>query len=502
MRKFSVLFLACLFVLTVAVSAAELEPGEVVCSRCSPFIGDLNGDGLDDLLVRNEILFNLNGRFAPGVTVSAINAEDGIRLVADFNSDGMEDVIVSRRSSSTGPGQPWTAPGPDRLLINTGSANFIRGDALPAGSVLQAPDFTGDGKADLILMRNEGHVLARGTGLGSFVEVQRLPFPDGMAQSVNDAFAVGDLNGDGRPDLVLPRQRELFFYFATADRRYAEPVKRYTHLTPLEAQIADVNGDAKRDIVFISLYQQATRLTVLFGDGRGHFPRVAHMRVPADRTRGIDTELRTLAVADFFAGGAYEMAVAAGPGDVAVLSAVGDRLTEVARLKPRLVSPYLRAGQFRRDEGVDLFLLGHTKFHNEAQLIFTSGSFGAPQSAQQHRRRTSRSRAVGHLSSAPGAGEYDVTVSGACAANVSGRWQFVREGMFLDITGVRGLQNVEAAVIDNEVIVRVFINDMGRTRLLEGSLYPNGPNALKGMLFETNPPCGGEWVAHEVQARR
>ena len=244
MKTKTLILLLSLFTLILPLSAAELEPSAVLCRGCSALHGDFNGDGLDDLLLRNQILFNIDGAFAPAVTAEAINEEHIVRAIADFNADGLDDVIVQRRGRSTGPGQPSTAAGADRLLLNRGAAEFERGPSLPSGGVLQAGDFTGDGKPDLVLFRGDAWGLARGNGDGTFAEVQNIPFPDGIHSSRHEPFGIGDLNGDGRIDLVVARHVNLYFYFAKEDGTFDAPVKRFTMLEALGPRVADVNGEA------------------------------------------------------------------------------------------------------------------------------------------------------------------------------------------------------------------------------------------------------------------
>jgi hypothetical protein len=503
MKRSTVAFLLCLFTIGLPLSAAQLEPGDLACSDCSPVSGDFNGDGLDDLLSKNRIFFNLGDGFGPGIASTGIEANDAINVAGDFNHDGLTDAIVHRRSSSTGVGQPSTANGSDWLLINRGSGRFVTGDPLPAGRVVQAADFSGDGRPDLILFRSEGHVLARGNGAGSFAVQQVLPYPDGTRSTLSEnPFAVGDLNRDALPDLVLPRGAYLYFYFANADGTYGEPVKRYTHLTARHPQIADVNGDNRADLVFNASLYHGSRVTVLYGNGTGRFPRVAHLTVPGETRRGMPAALENLAVADFYAGGSNEIAVGVASGYAVVLSAMGDKLTEVARVDvPKLLNTKVYAGRFRSGSGVDLYLVGIDVYHSDAQLVFADGSIDMPVAAQTA-RRISRSRASGRMIRDPQFGEYEVTVDGACSAHLGGRWRFEREGLFVHVTGVPGLERVEAVAIDDDVFVRLFIQDLGKTRVLEGSVFSKWSPSLRGTLTELAPPCGGEWAVHTVTGTR
>jgi len=227
-----------------------------------PAFGDFDGDGLLDVVTGDsfngttvDILFG-NGA-ARLRALEQIVTPIGVVAVAgaDFDGDGVWDAVVRGYDNIE-----------TVLLGGNGDGTFrppILIDADSPGQSLVAADFDRDGKNDLVI---GGDVLL-GNGDGTF----RFMGSSGVA-----AFGAGDVDGDGIPDLVglSGINNDLGVAFGTGDGSFGAPV-----ITPLGFGnfgfvLADVDGDGKSDLSFMSasggLGYDTIRVWLSNGDGTFH----------------------------------------------------------------------------------------------------------------------------------------------------------------------------------------------------------------------------------------
>ena len=102
--------------------------------------------------------------------------------------------------------------GVNRLSLNDGTARLTYvpgafGDVVHDGEHVRAADFDRDGNMDVVFVAesDEVHQLFLGDGKGRFKDAsERLP-----ASSQGNALAVGDVNDDGLPDILIGRTGKL-----------------------------------------------------------------------------------------------------------------------------------------------------------------------------------------------------------------------------------------------------------------------------------------------------
>src|SRR5271157_3652303 len=134
-------------------------------------------------------------------------------------------------------------------------------------------DLNRDGKPDIVVANQESENLSvlLGDGEGHFLPSPHSPFPVGHLP--ND-IAIGDFNGDGNPDLVIPNHQTPYVTILLGDGKGGfrpaphSPSSTQSRPHPHGAVAADFNGDGKLDVVIDSWADD--RVLLFLGDGAGN----------------------------------------------------------------------------------------------------------------------------------------------------------------------------------------------------------------------------------------
>jgi len=291
----------------------RLESGERPSSVLS---GDLNGDGLDDLVFANStgtgsfvafggsvtvLLASSDGNYNPPQTLDAgafttkiaighLNADDHPDIVAlnanssdisvfvnngdgsfqsqrrfpitlprnalgvaDMNSDGFDDVVVA---SLDGPSL--------QVMLNRGDATFGRGTPFVTRATpvqFAIADLTGDDRPDVATVLATGQlVIYPYAGAGALSDGLFLP-------GLTDLVATADLDDDDDIDII--RSSDGITVFKNNGNGFF--VDSGTFVPDTEAQslrLGDLNGDGAPDI---SIVNAARIISLLVNDGQGAF---------------------------------------------------------------------------------------------------------------------------------------------------------------------------------------------------------------------------------------
>jgi hypothetical protein len=228
---------------------------------------DINGDGRKDLIVANagsnsvSVLLNTTaaGATAPSFASEAtfaVSANPFRVAVADINGDGKPDLIV------TNGGADGVSVQLNTTATGSTTPSFALQQTFDTGATQDAvatADLNGDGRPDLIVTHGTGvdsvsvllNTTTPGTTAASFAAQQTFAVGDR-----NVSIATADLNGDGKQDLIVTNYTNgtvsvLLNSTATgaAAASFAAQETFAAGTGPISVAVADINGDGLKDLV-------------------------------------------------------------------------------------------------------------------------------------------------------------------------------------------------------------------------------------------------------------
>jgi len=231
---------------------------------------DLDGDGREDLLVVN-------------------NARSKVNLL--FNQTGQTNTAEAARRPVK---RELNELPPDARFRIESLASEKR-----IASLVVA-DLNGDRHPDLAYFGEPKELVVlyrEGTNVWS--APKRWPLDDGLLDM--NALTEGDLNGDGRSDLLLVGESALYLLVQTAGRTLAEPEKIPYSGTVKAAQMLDLNGDGRLDLLLVN-WDQANPFRFRLQNANGQLGPEVHFTLPPFRSYWADdldsdgkTEIVTIA---------------------------------------------------------------------------------------------------------------------------------------------------------------------------------------------------------------
>lgn len=272
-------------------------------------VGDLNGDSLGDLVIRESgTLVLVNDGTGSFSLRENLTLPSGSTQLVDFNGDGILDFLSTNQV-------------PGLVLLGHGDGTFVHGIQSP----LQSPNyaqcvaamttgrFNQDAALDVAITNycpphssppgyppEPAHGMFEiyaGDGHGGFSRSFAWTTDDQAADVVG-----ADFDGDGKRDVAVIHAQvsDLSVHLGNGDGTLGAPIRYPLGAKPLAVVAADFNGDQRIDIAAANA--NAGDVSVLLNTGGGAF--APHVRFPAG------SEPVAMTVADFNGDGIADLAVA------------------------------------------------------------------------------------------------------------------------------------------------------------------------------------------------
>jgi hypothetical protein len=473
-------------------------------------VGDVNGDGLTDLIHDRYVLLNAGGGTFTKRDLG-LSGSDSVVEWIDVNGDGRADLLTGDRPMN-GPGITPAAR-KYRIYIAGNNLNFGTGFPLETGDVYvpYVADVNADGKEDIVMVRaievgprtvaSEVKILlSRGDGTFRTRPTFRIPKDPQFGRTRR--LLARDLDRDGRPDLVIRTAEELVVLRGRGNGDFAPAERRYIPYWPFGGwtlELVDVDNDGNLDLLMPGFFRY---VRVLLGDGRGNFPRTSAIQLrqyrpypvftgPFEIDYDTATSPRNFAIGQFVRNGRTEIAVGTYEGDLVVLAWENGKLREVGRMETEYKNPDLHLGAFRQPGKNDLYITwndGYGANRPMNRLLYAEPGAALAQASPAGRGRAVRGWPSQEM-------KFDVQMAGSCAPEAGDRWTLARDGMF----GVdEKTERTVEAVLENDSLSFRFTAPWTASPIAGSLTRVDG--TFTGTVEAETTTCG--WVNVQITARQ
>jgi hypothetical protein len=258
-------------------------PGSVDSSSVA--VADLNHDGFLDVVVANKnglsvLLGNGDGTLRTAVEYNSGQLYSYDASVVDVNGDGKPDIVLMDECGDSDCNDPTVS-----VFLGNGDGTFkpaLTSEPVTSAEFVVVSDVNGDGKPDLMVSTQGGVSVSLGNGDGTFQP--GVLYESGVYWSVG--VTVADLNGDNKMDIILANQcteycptwegeGSVSILLGNGDGTF-QPAATYDVAAFYAGTVVaiDVNGDRKQDLVVTTCLPNNCSwgsASVLLGKGDGTF---------------------------------------------------------------------------------------------------------------------------------------------------------------------------------------------------------------------------------------
>jgi len=265
--------------------------------------GDFNSDGKMDLMsTLNNAELSLalltgtgTGTFNPPIYFPNTSGFDSPAIAAtDLNSDGKLDLVVMHNIGCYI--APCTTAHSITILLGNGNSTFQTPSEVDVGtgpSAIAVLDLNGDGIKDVAIGGGNTELsILLGVGDGTFVQQPVVTLvPGGDLFSACNDIGVGDLNRDGKQDLVVPlgngEGNAILIGNGNGTFQVMSRIQIDETFAPLHVAVADYNRDGFLDIARTMGDGTNGLMQIMNGNGDGTFQAPNRYLVPPPSRGGI-----------------------------------------------------------------------------------------------------------------------------------------------------------------------------------------------------------------------
>jgi hypothetical protein len=420
MNRFTIAFAFVLAAFSAIATSAQVNPAGPACvapgiacgvsfeqsllavgaGPSSLVSADFNRDGVLDLAVVNAnnntvsiLLGKGAGTFAPAVNYTVNLNSNSVCIttcgavaiaiaVGDFNGDGIPDLAITNIPINTGCSlNSLFSNGlcsSVAILLGNGDGTFQPADQVGLNGQLPTSvavgDVNNDGKQDLVitnLLSNNVEVLL-GNGDGTFKEALNSPFAAGVGNQPA-SVAIGDFNHDGFLDLAVANSSDgtISNLQGNGDGTFFQQPFQPTiavGVRPVFVGTVDVLGTGGIDLVVANL--SSSTVSVLITNGDGTFA--------APATYGVGGYPASIAVGDFNSDGKPDLAIVNRlSNSVSILINIGSGFFQIAKAVPVGQNPQsVAVGDYNGDGIPDLAVANATS--NNVSVLLNEGIATTP----------------------------------------------------------------------------------------------------------------------------
>ena len=227
-------------------------------------VTDLIQDGQNYESAVGVLLGNGDGTFQPVVNYYSGGLGCQSTAVADVNGDGVPDIVTANPCQS----ESCQSDGTAGVLLGNGDGTFQPAVTYDSGALrpdwVSVGDLRGIGIIDLVMNGGTGHNIVASVLLGNGDGTFQTPVTYAVDGTAGGGMtAIGDLNGDGIPDLVVTAScpkfskqgvcvgdSKLSILLGNGDGTFQPQIVYSSGGFPTySAAIGDVNGDGRKDLV-------------------------------------------------------------------------------------------------------------------------------------------------------------------------------------------------------------------------------------------------------------